>query len=519
MSKGRLSVLTVCWLLSQATASFAQSSEDVVTYDQLRPVIRKRCASCHSRNQPRAGLDLSTLSGLQAGSDSGPVVVAGEPENSLLYTVVAHLEEPAMPPGKPKIPSGEIKLLHDWIAGGLISKPGGEPTLATSKGSQSGDLSAVTPLTQLTAITAMAIDPQGEKIAVSGLKQIVILDAVSHETRKAFTFPEGEVFSLRYSSDGEWLIAGGGLGGDSGKVVVFNVSNGQRLIETPEEYESVLSADATPDRKFLAWGGPWKSIRVFDVEQQRVISTLSGQTDWVLSVSFSSDGLLVAGSDRFGGIRIWSTHEGKEFLNLRGHTGAVPELVWSPTSDHLLSIGEDGTARIWNLHTGEQQAVWDFGKGALRAAAWHPSGLIALGSRENEVVIITPEGEVIDEFETADEVTKLVFNPAGSELLVADASGRIHPFDTKYGTHGEPFNLPVAQAMARIEVPWPLRTRASRDESILPQEEASPASSEDALLQAVLEAEEAVRVTEESLAKLREAAASLRETLEERNAE
>ncbi|TWT43542.1 WD domain, G-beta repeat [Thalassoglobus neptunius] len=519
MSKRRLSALIILWLTSLATSSLAQSTDDVVTYDQLRPVIRKRCASCHSRNQPRAGLDLSTLSGLQAGSDSGPVVVAGEPENSLLYTVVAHLEEPTMPPGKPKIPSGEIKLLHDWIAGGLISKPGGEPTLARSNGAQNAAITTVTPLTQLTAITAMAMDPKGERIAVSGLKEIVILDAKSHAPLHAFPFPEGEVFSLRFSSDGEWLIAGGGLGGDSGKVIVFEVSSGKRLIETPEEYESVLSADATPDRKYLAWGGPWRSIRIFDVARQEVVSTLTGQTDWVLSVSFSPDGLLVAGSDRFGGIRIWSTHEGKEFWNLRGHTGAVPELVWSPNSDQLLSIGEDGTARIWNLHTGESEAVWDFNKGALRAAAWHSSGQIALGSRNKEVTIVSPEGQVIHEFSTADEVTKLVFDPTGTELLVADVSGRIHPFNTQSGTHGDPLTLPVAQALARIEIPWPQRSRATRDESILPKEEAPPATSEDALLQAVLEAEEAVRVTEESLIKLRKAAASLREALEQRNAE
>ncbi len=520
MSRLFIVVLTaVVWMLS--CASFMQAADEkvvAVTFDKLQPVLQKRCGSCHGRNEPRSGLDLTNLTGLKAGSESGPVVVSGKPELSLLYLTAAHLDGPKMPPGKERIPSSELQLFHDWIAGGLQERGGAVPSTAMNSAVPASlpALVAVTPLTRPTATTALAVDPRGKLIAVSGIQQVVLLDAKTHQPTTAFPFPEGEVFALKFSQDGEWLVAGGGLGAASGKVVIFEVATGKRILETPEERDSVLSIDITPDRQTLAWGGPWRTVKVLNVSSQKITATLSGPTDWVLSVCLSPDGRLVAGSDRFGGVRVWNIATGKEFWNLRGHTGAVPKVVWSPTSDQLLSVGEDGTARMWDLHTGEITSLCELKLGGLWAADWHASNVIAIGGRHRKGALLSSKGQTLFELPITDETTEIAFTADGSQVLLADAGGRITPFAVASGKPIEPFSLPLAAAatLARVEVPWPPRTRPVRN---VPPQSKSTASPEDELLQAVLEAEEAVKTTEASLVKLRETAGRLRKILAERD--
>ena len=500
----------------------AEEPDQAVTFDKLQTVLKKRCTSCHGGNEPRSGLDLTTLAGLKAGSESGPVVVAGKPEESLLYTLTAHLEGPKMPPGKDRIPASEIKLFHDWIAGGMLERPGSKPkpkvsgsaAEASAVTSDRPTIVAVNPLKQATAITALAVNPAGDTIAVSGLQQVVLLDLQTHSPKKAFPFPEGEIFALKFSQDGNWLVAGGGRGGASGKAVIFDVVSGKQILETPEERDSVLSVDITADSKYLAWGGPWRSVKVLNIAKQKLVSTLTGPTDWVLSVGFSPDGRLVAGSDRFGGLRIWKVSDGKEFLNLRGHTGAVPRIVWSPNSDHLLSVGEDATARIWDLHTGNASATWVLKLGGLWAADWHPSNVIALGGRDKKAVLLNPEGKILHEMTLKDEATRVVFFPDGSQMLVADAAGQITPFAVSSGQPANAFSLPIAETLAQVDLPWPGRTRPVKEVSVTAVKSVSP---EEELLQAVEEAEESLKTAEAALVKLRESATRLRKSLSDRS--
>ena len=52
------------------------------------------------------------------------MAVAGKPEDSPIYTLPAHLEDPKMPPNAPKIPQREIDVLRRWVEGGLIERAG-----------------------------------------------------------------------------------------------------------------------------------------------------------------------------------------------------------------------------------------------------------------------------------------------------------------------------------------------------------------------------------------------------------
>jgi hypothetical protein len=102
------------------------------------------------------------------------------------------------------------------------------------------------------AITAIASSPWAPLIAVAGQKQIVLYHAESGKTLGVIPFVEGTPFVLRFSRSGELLLAGGGRGGASGQVIVFNVRTGKRVITVGDELDAVLAADIRSDHKIIS---------------------------------------------------------------------------------------------------------------------------------------------------------------------------------------------------------------------------------------------------------------------------
>ena len=72
---------------------------------EVRPVLAEHCVSCHSGEDPKAGLRLDSVAALGAGIDGEALFEPGDPDESLLIEAVRY-EDPflAMPP------SGKIFL-------------------------------------------------------------------------------------------------------------------------------------------------------------------------------------------------------------------------------------------------------------------------------------------------------------------------------------------------------------------------------------------------------------------------
>ncbi len=345
----------------------------------VQPILRKRCASCHNAERPRGELDLTSYAALLAGGAGGKAVVARAPEDSPIYSLAAHLEEPTMPPNAPMIPRRELEVVRRWIEGGLAEH-------ATDSGSKPDqpaipDGGLVSPLVapRAAAITARAASPTQPIAAASWHKQVLIYDIRRREIRGALSFPEGDVFALTFSRDGQTLLAAGGSGAESGKIVLFDTRTWRRLGTLGDELDAILAAGLGPDRSRLVLGGPGRLVKVLAVPNGEILHTFRKPTDWVTAASFGPDGLLVAAGDRFGGLFLWEARTGKEFLSLRGHAKAVTAIGWLLGGDAMATSGEDGRIEIWNLHTGKRGR--GLGRAPRRRAGdrRRPSGTDRLG--------------------------------------------------------------------------------------------------------------------------------------------
>lgn len=103
-----------------------RSQAEAITFEEnVRPVLKAHCFHCHGESDELAGgLDLRLRRLIAAGGDSGPAVVPGRPEESLL---LRRLRAGEMPPEADKqLTPAEIAAVERWIAGGAVTA-GPEP--------------------------------------------------------------------------------------------------------------------------------------------------------------------------------------------------------------------------------------------------------------------------------------------------------------------------------------------------------------------------------------------------------
>jgi hypothetical protein len=133
-----------------STTLFA--ADEVVYSRDVHPIFRQHCWSCHSGDKPEGNLRLDAEASLRRGGDTGPFVMPGKPDASLLIEQVAG-DEPAMPPERPPLGSEQIAVLRRWIAAGAkIDSLPIDPT-ATVVIPQTYEFSP--------AITSVAVSPDG----------------------------------------------------------------------------------------------------------------------------------------------------------------------------------------------------------------------------------------------------------------------------------------------------------------------------------------------------------------------
>lgn len=95
------------------------STADIEYFEKkIRPLLHEHCFECHSAESKtlHAGLRLDSLSGMLQGGDSGPSVVPGKPDESLLISSI-HYNDYEMPP-KGKLSDRDIAELTNWVARG-----------------------------------------------------------------------------------------------------------------------------------------------------------------------------------------------------------------------------------------------------------------------------------------------------------------------------------------------------------------------------------------------------------------
>ena len=98
-------------------------------------LLKARCVSCHGAEKQKGSLRLDSRAAMLKGGESGPAVILGQPEKSLLVQAVRHAAGDLKMPPKERLAADEIESLARWIKEGA---PWPE-TIAISNSARVGD--------------------------------------------------------------------------------------------------------------------------------------------------------------------------------------------------------------------------------------------------------------------------------------------------------------------------------------------------------------------------------------------
>jgi hypothetical protein len=451
---------TIAFAVGLVAAGTVFAADKVTYEDNILPIFRNNCLKCHNADKMKADLNLSNYDTMM----TGEVVAGGDLENSLLFQVVTHAEEPNMPP-KSKLTDPEIATIKAWIVGGLLKDSGSKAVMATkpkvdlaldpdSLGKRPEgpapmpvEVLALDPYqrTERTSIsTAIAVSPWAPLVAIGSQRQVLLYNTDTFKIAGIIPYPKGYPHSVNFSANGKLLIIGGGRGANLGFSTVWDITKGEQILTVGEDLDSVLASDISADQRYIAHGGPDRLVRIFSTDTGELLHKIKKHTDWITAMRFGPKGKYVASGDRAGGIHVWEAEPGGRAASLMGHRGRITGLEWASTNI-VVSSSEDGTAKMWNIDEVSQLKSWTaHGGGALslrraqngdlvtvgrnrRATLWNASGSAkrsftfpadipstGVPSHDGKLVIGTDWNGEVYVWNAADgkEIARLALNPA-----------------------------------------------------------------------------------------------------------
>ncbi|PYV13790.1 MAG: hypothetical protein DMG07_13380 [Acidobacteria bacterium] len=457
---------TFCLLLScLLSPARGDSAEPRVSFArQIHPILAAKCQGCHQSSLSSGGMVVSSYADFKKGGRHGTPFVPGKPDESLVMKHLTGVAEPRMPMGMDPLPDGSIELFRRWIAEGA-EEDAAEDTDPIPTEAPRYLASPV--------ITALAFSADGRILAVSGNHEVLLHRPDGSELLARLVGRSERVHALAFSPDGKLLAAVGGSPARFGEVQLWEVE-GRRLRRAVKVgSDTLFGAAFSADGRYLAFGCPDKTVRIFDVATSEETRKMENHQDWVFATEFSVDGkrLVSVSRDHFLKLSEVATGAFLENLNLLtkatfGGQGELYALSRHPTKDIVVAAGDDRTPRIYTLHRPRAIRIDDDScllrelerqGGAVEVVRFSPDGaLVAVGGMADQVNIYAAEtgAKVATLTGHKGGIYALAFAPGG-RIATAGFDGMVRIYQVKTGTLEKAF------------VPVPLGTAALRTGSRL----------------------------------------------------
>jgi hypothetical protein len=341
-------------------------------------LLRDNCLACHNPEKRKGGLDLSSRKGLAAGGDNGPVIIAGQPDDSELFKLLHADADPHMPP-KQQLAPQKLQLVKDWITAGA-----GWDQAALAEPNTRGSVQ-LTPLpATYQPVLALALSPDGRRLAIGRGNQLLVhdLQATNFPVLLTTNAAPDAIRAVAWSPDGQRLASG-----SYRELTVRSAADFSVVWQAGSNLLGRVSALA-----FTPFGGALVAadsptaeaaqLRVFAADSGREIDTWTAHDDTINALAISADGgrVATAGGDQL--VKLWELIAGREIARYEGHLGAVTGLGFNADATELVSVGADKQLKVWDVQSRESVVTIGGKPHSFTAAAWSADGKVAVAADE-----------------------------------------------------------------------------------------------------------------------------------------
>lgn len=411
---------------------------------EVLPALRKNCLACHNRTRAKGDVILETPADIRKGNDDGPYVTPGDAEDSFLFAIAAHVDEPIMPPAKNKVGARnfrpeELGLLKLWIEQGA-----------------KGELRAAEPVVwqayqrEAPPIYAVAAGPHGRFAAAGRGNLIHLYDALAGKQVANLADPAlakhgfygkadaahlDVVNSLAFHPSGDLLASGG----------YRNVKLWRRAAPSKTKEFAAKALDGvravSPDGKWFATAEENNQTGLWDLAQGKRLRSLAKPQAPVKGLAFSADSsrLLTGAAD--GAVRLWNVADGKLLAETSHEQAAGPVAILGEGGKWLASAHADKVVRVWELPAedgGEVKLLKEL-KGAtgdllaLLPMPTDPKQLLS-ASKDNQLRIWNAEaGSAIRAINVGTTLLQVALSPDGQRIAVAGGTNQVRLWNAADG--------------------------------------------------------------------------------------
>lgn len=332
--------LSLTALASAAEISFSR---------QIAPVLIDQCVECHRSGKAKGGyrLDIVELL-LKAGDSETAPVVAGKPDESELYRLIAtHEEDDRMPKKADALPEKEVKLIREWIVGGASLDVADKKATLRAIVPEQEKVPAPEKYPRPLPVTALALNPAGSMLACSGYFETTLWDTATGKLQARIDGMPERILALAWIAEGQLAVAGG-VPGRSGEVWLVNPSEPKERKRLLSARDCVLAMVASPDGKLLACGGADNQVRCFELPSGKLKWQIEPHADWIMGMAFSPDSQHIATASRDRTAKRIDAATGEIEATFTGHDCTVLSVAFSPDSKETISGDVEGEICRWD---------------------------------------------------------------------------------------------------------------------------------------------------------------------------
>ncbi|AKG21461.1 hypothetical protein IJ00_09310 [Calothrix sp. 336/3] len=318
-------------------------------------------------------------------------------------------------------------------------------------------------------ITSVSFSPNGKLLATASRDSAVKIWTISGQQLQKIQAHKF-VNCVKFSPDGQSIVTAGiddsqfisqrdsSNNKNKSYARLWNLS-GQKIAEFHgyEDEESINSVSFSPDSKHLATASDNGTIRLWDLDSNKLVESYNGQQGAIINIGFSSDGKYLATAGEQGSINILriekdipqsrtskpskeTNNQAKDLFNIniveipsspfrhlkeiKGHKGAVNSLGFSPKGEFLVTAGDDGIVRLWAMPNNKESQLEKKQAGGYWVT-FSPDGKLLVTSGNNGVKIWDLSGRLLAELKHQDAIWSVVFSPDGRHLITVGKDGFI----------------------------------------------------------------------------------------------
>ncbi|MCF7765869.1 MAG: hypothetical protein K9N62_19545 [Verrucomicrobia bacterium] len=205
------------------------------------------------------------------------------------------------------------------------------------------------------AIYAMAISPDGSRLATGGYDQRILMWNLGTGTmERALTGHNGAIFGLAFRPDGRVLASASA----DRTIKLWNPVSGERLDTLSQPLKEQYAVAFRPDGRRLYAGGVDNRIRIYEISPEArettnpLLEARFVHEGAILAIAVSADGASIATSADDRSVKLWKTEDFTERALLEPQPDWAPALVFGRDGKTLLAGRLDGSLGYYQTSDG-----------------------------------------------------------------------------------------------------------------------------------------------------------------------